>query len=1238
MINGYLPKFTLPSGVSDDRHGDGVAMIIDGTSMLIDGFEGGEPTNRMMTWLASKGVSDIDIAVLTHGHYDHYHGLELIERDKRFHIKTLYCYDPETLRHGVDNTSNGRAVKSDIANMYNFINYMKSQGTDVEYIDHDSKLKVGDINWNIYRKQPKTFGHLDGGEGYAFLNDGSLVLYSPEVRCIFGGDGPGALKDAIAYFNGVVIFYDVSHHGNSCPQSDAHALKLAGCILAWQSCIERNGVGTTGWTAYGSRRVKEEGITVWQQNEDVIFCAGGGKITFTQGSKAITAEIPYIGTTVEGWVENKKGRWYRYADGTWAIGWKLLKLDDTMRWFYFDYQGYAVKGWQYLKWSGGKSWFCFDTKTYAMLTGWQKCRWGGGKVNDFYFDERTGAMLTGWKYLVKDNKQGWYYLDDKTGAMMTEWVFVNKYWYYLDKDGLMLTGWIDYKNKRCYLEPDRAKNQGHAYRNQTAVIDGKTYRFDDGCYATEIKTTGEITSVSGKLNDIAASRRQFVIDIANYVRKYAPQYGIEVYSPIIAQAIHESGWGESKLSAKYHNYFGLKCGTKWTGKSVNMSTQEEYSAGTLTTISANFRVYDNMEEGVKGYFEFIQLARYSNLKGITSPRKYLETIIADGYATGKQYVDHVMNLINLYNLTQFDVAIAPVTPTEPKNTDANPIDMMIQIMDAELGYHEGANNHTKYGDEMHKIQPSNMNANAAWCFTANTMILTDCGYKPIEELKIGDLVLNASGNSFNRVTNIMSREHEVCSVKAYGSIDMKATPNHPFLSKKRLGVRKDGKYTSLDFRPVSSLKKGDDVVIPVTTMSFSEDLTYDEAWVIGYFVGDGWKTSRNDYKLCGNDNKEKLIYSHITSVRKDKNYKSRTCNEYTILADSNQRIIPFLDEAGKGAENKVVPKSILFSRKETKAAFIDGYLSADGDKDSRFSTVSKKLALGISKLAFDLGYGCALWYQVRAVDQKIYDERIGKYRDIKINPIIYVGKINKADKKQNRLDRIDGTNVYVPIKSLEITSETSTVYNISVNGDNTYLANNIAVHNCDAYFDWCILQLCKAFGYGADMAREVLCGDFDDYTYSSINLYKRQGRWFTSPQKGDQIFFGGAGHTGGVVDVKNGEVYTDEGNKSDQVMRCSYKIGDSRILGYGRPRYELLSGGLTAENMPLIKKGATGFAVVELQKRLNAASYNGKIVLTVDGDFGNNTYNALRAYQKDRGLEVDGECGKNSWQSLFNEV
>jgi flagellum-specific peptidoglycan hydrolase FlgJ len=61
-----------------------------------------------------------------------------------------------------------------------------------------------------------------------------------------------------------------------------------------------------------------------------------------------------------------------------------------------------------------------------------------------------------------------------------------------------------------------------------------------------------------------------------------------------------------------------------------------------------------MEQGVKGYFEFIQLARYANLKGVTSPRQYLTNIKNDGYATGFLYVDHTMALVNMYNLTQFD--------------------------------------------------------------------------------------------------------------------------------------------------------------------------------------------------------------------------------------------------------------------------------------------------------------------------------------------------------------------------------------------------------------------------------------------------------------------------------------------------------------------------------------------------------------------------------------------------------
>lgn len=74
---------------------------------------------------------------------------------------------------------------------------------------------------------------------------------------------------------------------------------------------------------------------------------------------------------------------------------------------------------------------------------------------------------------------------------------------------------------------------------------------------------------------ITEKQQRFIEEIAKNVQKYAYVYGILVHSPIIAQAILESGWGESKLASKYYNYFGMKCGTTWKGKSVNMETKEE---------------------------------------------------------------------------------------------------------------------------------------------------------------------------------------------------------------------------------------------------------------------------------------------------------------------------------------------------------------------------------------------------------------------------------------------------------------------------------------------------------------------------------------------------------------------------------------------------------------------------------------------------------------------------------------
>ena len=172
-------------------------------------------------------------------------------------------------------------------------------------------------------------------------------------------------------------------------------------------------------------------------------------------------------------------------------------------------------------------------------------------------------------------------------------------------------------------------------------------------------------------------KEEFIQKIAGYVKKYATAYEIKVCRPIIAQAILESGWGESRLAKDYHNYFGLKCGTKWQGKSVNLATWEEYEAGTAMVISDYFRVFDNMEEGVKGYFELLQLPRYQNLKGITEPGRYLETIWADGYATSSVYVQKNMELIEQYQLMKYD-----------ENASGRSAQDVLNVMRSWIGYSE----------------------------------------------------------------------------------------------------------------------------------------------------------------------------------------------------------------------------------------------------------------------------------------------------------------------------------------------------------------------------------------------------------------------------------------------------------------------------------------------------------------------------------------------------------------------
>lgn len=153
------------------------------------------------------------------------------------------------------------------------------------------------------------------------------------------------------------------------------------------------------------------------------------------------------------------------------------------------------------------------------------------------------------------------------------------------------------------------------------------------------------------------TREQFIKQAAVYVQKYAPQFEIKVNSPIIAQLVLESDGGTSELAVNAHNYGGLKYREGRCPSAIGFYYKvgsEQNVDGSYTSSNMKWFKFPNMEAGIKGYFEFINIPNYSKLKGVTDPRTYLELIKAAGYATSLKYVDNVMAVIEKYNLTQYD--------------------------------------------------------------------------------------------------------------------------------------------------------------------------------------------------------------------------------------------------------------------------------------------------------------------------------------------------------------------------------------------------------------------------------------------------------------------------------------------------------------------------------------------------------------------------------------------------------
>lgn len=144
-------------------------------------------------------------------------------------------------------------------------------------------------------------------------------------------------------------------------------------------------------------------------------------------------------------------------------------------------------------------------------------------------------------------------------------------------------------------------------------------------------------------------------------------------------------------------------------------------------------------------------------------------------------------------------------------------------------------------------------------------------------------------------------------------------------------------------------------------------------------------------------------------------------------------------------------------------------------------------------------------------------------------------------------------------KTANVGSNNWTKYARDLHAAGYYNGNKNGYAWCDVFVDWCFYQLA---GKDAKKAQEIECqtGDCGAGCVYSARYYRNQNRFYTSnPQPGDQIFFGSTGdeeHTGIVETVNGSTITTIEGNSSDQVIRRTYSISNSRIVGYGRPKFE----------------------------------------------------------------------------------
>ena len=368
-------------------------------------------------------------------------------------------------------------------------------------------------------------------------------------------------------------------------------------------------------------------------------------------------------------------------------------------------------------------------------------------------------------------------------------------------------------------------------------------------------------------------------------------------------------------------------------------------------------------------------------------------------------------------------------------------------------------------EDVTKLTPEEIPYADAWCFgfpcfEAGTLVMTDRGYKCIEDIREGDRVLTHKGRFRPVVRPMKHRAGEIYELDVFGVENLRVTGEHPFLVK-------DG--DSAKWKAVQELEAGDLIAVPVSRKAELPEwdgISYERHgreyrldnldlsspdfwWFVGCYMGDGWyrvtkrKNASDNYRVVVACNEEKLerLKRHVDGMFRYSVAKERTAYKVHF---TNKELTVFLMRFGKGAGGKRLTETVFNLPEDLLRAFLEGYFETDGcmvGKYRQASTISRELAYGIRDCVHKAyRMPCAV-YRNEMPETCVIEGRTVRQHDF------YTVRFKEGRSDRDGSFFMDGY-VWCRFRGSRKVPFDGYVYNMEVEDDNSYTAGGLAAHNC----------------------------------------------------------------------------------------------------------------------------------------------------------------------------------------------